>query len=200
MTIKNISLAILGFSAMAIMLIVGIFEFSRPSASLPKCPNNSVPTHHSGECRELLPIETDTTFPWDRQQSEAKDFFRKFQKGVATDRRREVAGMMMYPLRVNYYDDPKPKEYRFLSSPAELIRDYDKIFDKSVKNYIAKYDPEEVSGNDYFLQTGYGEIGIYCTTIGQCPECEFKFEVKIIASNSIHRDAITASITDFKDR
>jgi hypothetical protein len=59
-----------------------------------------------------------------------------------------------------------------------------------VKDYIANYDADEVWGNDYFLQTGTGEIGIYCTTLGECPACNFEFKVKIIHSNLIYRDTI----------
>lgn len=163
---------------------------SRLLAEVDGCPEGTVPSYHPGECRELLAIEKDTTFPWDRQQAEAKDFFRQFQKNVSTDRRKEVAGMMMYPLRINYYTDPKAADYRFLNSPAELIGVYDKVFHKSVKDYIVGYDADEVWGNDYFLQTGSGQVGIYCKTLGECPACNFEFKVKIIHSNSIYRDTI----------
>jgi len=96
---------------------------------------------------------------------------------------------MMYPLRAKYFDDARPAEYRFLNSPAELLQVYDKVFHQTVSDYIADVDPSEVTGNDYFLKTGYGQIGIYCTTHGDCPSCNFDFKVKIIASNSIYRDA-----------
>lgn len=99
-------------------------------------------------------MEIDETFPWDKQQAEAKDFFREFQKNVSADRREEVASMMMYPLRVNYYTDPKPSEYRFLQSPAELLDVYDKVFHKSVKHYIANYDA-----------TKFGEMTISCKQV-----------------------------------
>ena len=98
--------------------------------------------------------------------------------------------MMMYPLRINYYTDPKPAAYRFLNSPTELLDIYDKVFHKSVKDYIANYDADEVWGNDYFLQTGSGLIGIYFNTVGECPECDFTFKVKIIHSNLIYRETI----------
>lgn len=135
-------------------------------------------------------METDKTFPWDRQQAEAKEFFRQFQKNVSANRRKEVAGMMMYPLRTRYYTDPKGSDYRYLNSPAELLGVYDNVFHKSVKDYIGNYDANEVWGNDYFLQTGTGEIGIYCKTLGECPTCNFEFKVKSIHSNSIYRDTI----------
>ncbi|MGD9562448.1 MAG: hypothetical protein AB7F88_09550 [Pyrinomonadaceae bacterium] len=101
--------------------------------------------------------------------------------------------MMMYPLRVLYYTDPKPADYRFLNSPSEFLGVYDEVFHKSVKDYIARYEADEVWGNDYFLQTGTGQIGIYCTTLGECPTCSFEFRVKIIRSNSIYRDTIEDS-------
>ena len=189
MTSKNIFLAVLTLAAVFYLLAVGIIEVRHsPSANISGCPEGSVPTHHAGECRPLLPMEIDTTFPWDRQQAEAKEFFRQFQKRVSADQRKEVAAMMMYPLRINYYTDPRPTGYRFLNTPAELLGVYDKVFHQSVKDYIAKYDANEVWGNDYFLQTGYGQIGIYCTTIGECPSCNFEFKVKIIASNTIYRE------------
>ena len=154
------------------------------------CPEGTVPTHHEGECRPLLPIETDTTFPWAKQQAEAKEFFREFQENVAADKRQEVASMMMYPLRVNFYTDPNPADYRFLNSPDELLGVYENVFHKSVKDYIVNFDADEVWGNDYFLQTGSGQVGISCTTTGECPNCTFDFKVKIIHSNSIYRDTI----------
>lgn len=98
--------------------------------------------------------------------------------------------MMVYPLRTQYYTDPKVADYRFVNSPAELLAVYDKVFHKSVKDYIANYDANAVWGNDYFLQTGSGQIGIYCTTLGECPNCNFEFKVKIIHSNLIYRDTI----------
>jgi len=188
---RNRYITFFGIAAGITLFVIGIIGVQFPP--LPQvagCPENTVPTHHPGECRPLLPMEIDETFPWDKQQAEAKDFFREFQKNVSADRREEVAGMMMYPLRVNYYTDPKPSEYRFLQSPAELLDVYDKVFHKSVKDYIANYDANEVWGNDYFLQTGTGEIGIYCTTLGVCPECSFEFKVKIIGSHWIYRDTI----------
>ncbi|MGE0245348.1 MAG: hypothetical protein AB7Q37_06850 [Pyrinomonadaceae bacterium] len=191
MTSRNIFVGVLGIAAMSIMLIVGIVEFRQQrTRELGACPEGTVPTHHPGECRELLPIETDTTFPWDKQQAEAKEFFRRFQKSVTADERHEVASMMMYPLRVLFYTDPKPADYRFLNSPTELLDVYDDVFHISVKDYIARYDADEVWGNDYFLQTGIGQIGIYCTTLGECPTCSFEFKVKIVRSNSIYRDTV----------
>lgn len=191
MTTRNLSLALLAIASALLMLVVGIAEVRhRPPAHVLGCPEGSVPTYHVGECRPLLPMEIDTTFPWDRQQAEAKEFFRHFQKRVSADQRKEVAAMMMYPLRINYYTDPKPADYHFLNSPTELLDVYDKVFHQSVKDYIATYDANEVWGNDYFLQTGYGQIGIYCTTIGECPSCNFEFKVKIIASNTIYRETI----------
>ena len=167
--------------------IAGVWLYLMPEVD--RCPDGTVPTHHAGECRPLLTIETDTTFPWEEQQAEAKEFFRHFQENVAADRRTEVADMMMYPLRVNYYKDPRPTDYRFLKTPADLLAVYDNVFHKSVKDYIARYDANGVWGNDYFLQTGSGQIGIYCKTFGDCPECSFEFKVKLIHSNSIYRDA-----------
>ncbi len=173
------------------MFIIGIIGVQFPRSLLVTgCPEGTVPTHHAGECRPLLPIETDETFPWDKQQAEAQDFFRQFQTGVAADRREEVVSMMMYPLRVTFYNDPKPADYRFLQSPDELLDVYDKVFHKSVVNYITSYDANEVWGNDYFLQTGTGQIGISCTTLGDCPECSFEFKVKVIRGNSIYRDTV----------
>ena len=98
--------------------------------------------------------------------------------------------MMMYPLRVNFYTDPKPADYRFINSPEELLYTYENVFHESVKDYISNFNADEVWGNDYFLQTGSGQIGIYCTTIGECPNCTFDFKVKIIHSNSVYRDTI----------
>ncbi len=171
--------------------VIGItFMRSRLSPDVNHCPEGTVPSYHPGECRELLPMEKDTTFRWDKQQAEAKEFFRQFQKNVAVDRRKDVANMMMYPLRYQYYTDAKDADYRYLNSPAELLRVYDKVFHKSVKDYIASYDANEIWGNDYFLQTGTGEIGIYCNTLGECPTCSFEFKVKIIHSNLIYRDTI----------
>jgi hypothetical protein len=178
---------VVGIAAFVIGITAVWFSLS---AKVDGCPEGTVPTHHLGECRPLLPTETDTTFPWDRQQAEAKDFFRQFQKNVAADRREEVGNMMMYPLRVHYFDDARGTDYRFLNSPAELHRVYDRVFHQSVKDYIVNYDADEVTGNDYFLQTGYGQIGIYCTTHGDCPSCGFDFKVKIIASNTIYRESI----------
>ncbi len=191
MTSRNRYIAVFGLAVAVLMFVIGITGVRfRPSPEVAGCPEGTVPTHHVGECPPLLPIETDETFPWDRQQAEAQDFFRQFQKNVSADRRKEVAGMMMYPLRVLYYTDPKAADYRFLNSPAELLRVYDKVFHKSVKDYIASYDAVEVWGNDYFLRTGSGQIGIYCHTLGECPACTFEFQVKIIRSNSIYRDTV----------
>lgn len=191
MILKAISISILALASLGMMIFAAVVEFGRePSALRSKCPEGTVPSHHVGECRELLPVETDTTFPWDRQQAEARDFYRKFQANIAADRRSEVVAMMMYPLRINYYTDPKAADYRFLNSQAELLTAYDKVFHRSVKNYIANFDANDLWGNYYFLQTGYGQIGIYCTTMGECPSCDFEFKVKIVASNTIYRETI----------
>ena len=191
MPTRNIFLAALGLASVFYLLAVGISEVRhRPLANISGCLEGSVPTHHIGECRPLLPIEIDTTFPWERQQEEAKEFFRHFQKRVSSDKRQEVAAMMMYPLRVSYYTDPKPADYRFVNSPAELLAVYEMVFHQSVKDYISTYDADDLWGNDYFLQTGYGQVGIYCTTIGECPSCNFEFKVKIIHSNTIYRETI----------
>jgi len=175
---------------MVLMVIGNSVIRSRLSVEDMRCPEGTAPTHHPGECRELLPIETDETFPWDRQQAEAKAFYRQFQTKVSSDQRKEVASMMMYPLRINYYTDPKSSDYRFLESSTDLLQVYDKVFHSSVKEYIVSYDADKVWGNDYFLQTGTGQIGIYCKTAGECPECTFEFKVKIIHSNLIYRDTI----------
>jgi len=173
------------------MFVVGISALRFPPlAKVESCPDGTVPSFHPGECRELLPIEIDTTFPWDKQQAEVQEFFRLFQKNVSANGRKEVAAMMRYPLRIQYYTDPKAADYRFLNSPAELLAVYDKVFHKSVKDYIASYDANDVWGNDYFLQTGTGQIGIYCKTLGECSACNFEFKVKIIHSNSIYRDTV----------
>ncbi|CAN5328920.1 hypothetical protein BH10ACI3_BH10ACI3_29720 [soil metagenome] len=192
MTSRNRYIAVFfGLVVGVVVLVFGITVIrTRLSADTNPCPEGSVPSFHPGECRELLPMEIDTTFPWDRQQAESKEFFRQFQKNILADKRNEVASMMMYPLRVNYYADPKAADYRFLNSPAELFGVYDEVFHKSVKDYIVSYDADKVWGNDYFLQTGTGAIGIYCKTIGECPSCSFEFKVKIIHSNSIYRDTI----------
>lgn len=191
---RNRYILFFGIAVGIVMLVTGIIGMQFPPLSESHgCPENTVPTHHVGECRPLLPIETDTTFPWEKQQAESRDFFRQFQKAVAAERRDEVAGMMMYPLRINYYTDPKPSDYRLLNSPEELIAVYDKVFDSIVKEYIANYDANKVWGNDYFLQTGNGKIGIYCHTFGECPECTFEFHVKIIHSNLIYIDEQTDS-------
>ena len=101
MTTRNLFLAVVALASALFMLAVGIAEVRhRPQAQIAGCPEGTAPTHHAGECRPLLPIETDTTFPWDRQQSEAKEFFRQFQKRVSADQPKEVAAMMMYPLRI----------------------------------------------------------------------------------------------------
>ncbi|HKP69400.1 MAG TPA: hypothetical protein VJV05_08955 [Pyrinomonadaceae bacterium] len=179
-----------------ICVLIAIVAFVLGSVSVPifTLLNNSVeveptkiPGRHPGEYFEIETAED--TFPWDRQQSEAKEFYREFQIAVANDLRKEVAAMMMYPLRVNYFDDRRDLGYRFLNSPAELLDVYDRVFHPTVITFIAKVDPDEIKGNDYFLQAGYGQLGIYCSTHGDCPSCTFDFKVKIIASNSIYRDA-----------
>src|SRR5687767_9008076 len=97
-------------------------------------PVDEIPEGQSVEYHKS--VETPETFPWVRQQHEVRDFFREFQKAVARDDRGTVASMMMYPLRVGYYDDPRQAGYRFLNERAELLRDYDKVFHKSVKDYV----------------------------------------------------------------
>ncbi len=174
-----------------VMFAIGIIGVQFPL--LPQvldCSAKVMLSQDATKCREIEALKVSAKFPWDRQQAEFKDFFRQFQNYVAADRREEVAGMMMYPLRVTFYTDPKPAEYRLLQSPAELLDVYDKVFHKSVTDYIAKYDAREVWGNDYFLQIGTGQIGIYCDTLGDCPECSFEFKVKIVRGNSIYRDTI----------
>mgnify|MGYP007097581582 FL=1 len=171
--------------------VIGIIGTELPRIDPgPPCWKEILPAQIATECWELEAQKASATFPWDRQRAEAQDFFRQFQTSVAADRREEVAEMMMYPLRVKYYTDPRPSDYRFLRSPGEMLEAYDMVFHQSVKDYIANYDAGEVWGNDYFLQTGTGQIGIYCTTTGECPECSFEFKVKIIHSNLIYRDPV----------
>ena len=89
----------LGLAVGIVALVIGITPvlnglFTKGN----ECPEGTVPTHHRGECGEILPIETDTTFPWERQQAEVKEFYREFQNAVAADEREKVSSMMMYPL------------------------------------------------------------------------------------------------------
>lgn len=173
------------------MFIVGaIGHYFPPLLSDLDCSAKTMLSQDATKCRELLALKIAEKFPWDKQQAESKEFFRQFQKHVAADQRQEVAAMMMYPLRITYYTDPKAADYRFLNSTAELLDVYEKVFHKSIKEYIANYDANEVWGNDYFLQTGSGQIGINCETLGDCPTCNFEFKVKIIRSNSIYRDTV----------
>lgn len=63
--------------------VIGItFMRSRLSPNVNRCREGTVTSYHPGECRELLAIEKDKTFPWDKQQAEAQEFFRQFQKEV----------------------------------------------------------------------------------------------------------------------
>lgn len=131
-------------------------------------------------------VEVETS----RQELEVRKFFADFQKAVKENDRKKVASMMMYPLRVNFYTDPREQEYRFIENSTELLNVYDQVFHESVKSYIANTNPAEIWGNSYFMQTGYGQIGIFVTCNGGEEDCTYKFRIKIINSNTIYNESI----------
>jgi hypothetical protein len=121
---------------MSVIRTIGV-QFP-PLPQVLDCSAKIMPSQDAARCRELLALKAAESFPWDRQHAEAKDFFRQFQNNVSADRREEVAGMMMYPLRITYYTDPWNAHLRSLNSATELLDVYDKVFHKSVKDYITK--------------------------------------------------------------
>ncbi len=185
---KNRYITVVAISVGIAMFIIGIIgaQFP-PSERIPPCWKDPTPAQLATECREIEAQKAWEKFPWHRQQAEAQDFFRQFQTSVAADRRDEVAGMMMYPLRVTFYTDRWNAQYRSLQSPSELLDVYDKVFDESVKDYVANFDANEVRGDYVVYQTSTGEIGIHPKTLGDCPACTFEFKVESIRSNWIFR-------------
>ncbi len=171
------------------MFATGIIGVQFPS--LPQvvdCSASTLLSQRATECREIAALKAAENFPWDKQQADVQDFFRQFQTSVAADRREEVAGLMMYPLRVTYYSDRWNVQYRLLQSPSELLDVYEMVFHKSLTDLIANHDANEIWGNNVDFQTGSGEIGIHAKTLGDCPACSFEFKVESIRSNWIFRD------------
>ena len=122
------------------------------------------------------------------QDIAARQFFTDFQKAVASNNKKRVASMMHYPLRVNFYTDPRATDYRFIESQSELLKVYEQVFSYSVKDYISKFNPVKIWGNDYFMQTDSGQIGIAVSCKNNKESCDYDFKVKIIHSNSIEID------------
>lgn len=81
-------------------------------------------------------------------------FVSGLQKAVAMDDRKAVADMIHYPF-ATYDLGEKVKDY---PAPADVIADYDVLFNQEVKDVIAAAKPETFFANQEGIMLGQGEI------------------------------------------
>lgn len=85
------------------------------------------------------------------EQAAALEFVKKVQKMVADDQRDELAKLVTYPLDVDY----KPKA----KTAAALVKAYDTIFTKAVRECVQKHNlKEEVNNIKGAYMIGWGCI------------------------------------------
>jgi hypothetical protein len=116
--------------------------------------------------------------------SEVEKFYLDFQKAVAVGDRKRVAGMMHYPLRVNFQTDALQRNYRIIRSRDSFLKVYDRIFDRTAKRFIASTAVKDIWGNYHGIATPGGEIwiGVFCKRA----DCDsYYIKVRTIAVNSM---------------
>lgn len=124
--------------------------------------------------------------------NEVIDFYLKFQKAVAENDKTTVSTMVIYPLRVNFPTDSAEKKYTFIKSRKELLKNYDKIFDSNLKEFIAKIDVEKTTKHyeDIWAKSdgiavgrGVIWIGVYCIQ-RYCEDNKHYIKIRTIHGNS----------------
>ncbi|HEX8190817.1 MAG TPA: hypothetical protein VF586_20830 [Pyrinomonadaceae bacterium] len=115
---------------------------------------------------------------------EVEKFYLDFQKAVADGDRKRVAGMMNYPLRVNFRTDSSRRNYRIIRSRDSFLKVYDRIFDRTLKRFIARTTVNDIWANYHGIATPRGEIwiGVFC----QRADCDsYHIKVRTIGANSV---------------
>ena len=117
----------------------------------------------------------------DEMFREATEFYVEFRRAVGTDDRKKVSSMMHYPVSINFYSDAEDSDPRLIKTQAEFLRDYDKIFHKSVKDYI-KVVGANLPGNSN-VGCSRDELVVAFTRPFGCAECTREFKVILLPSN-----------------
>ncbi len=129
---------------------------------------------------------------------EVESVWRDFQSAIAENNVEKAASLVNYPLNVNFTSDQLKKNSHKIASRSGFERDFNKIFDQSVKNFIAKTTSNDLWGSYWGIATPRGEIwiGVYC--IGpQKHSCQSGHEVKI---RTIYGNAIGMFRTDIDSK
>ena len=83
----------------------------------------------------------------------AERFFRDLQRAVTRNERGKVAGMVDYPLRVTIAG-----RKRTLNKKTDLLRRYDLVFNREVRQALARQKARELFVNWRGVMIGSGEI------------------------------------------
>ena len=111
---------------------------------------------------------------------EAKVFYLRFQRAVAENDKRVVAGMVSYPLNVYFSGNANQKRYTEIMDRKAFIKNYDRLFSEKLRSFIASIDVNSVDdlwGNYHGIAVGRGVIwiGVYC----RGSECKKGNDIKI---------------------
>lgn len=111
---------------------------------------------------------------------EAKVFYLRFQRAVAENDKRVVAGIVSYPLNVYFPGNANQKRYTEIMDRKAFIKNYDRLFSEKLRSFIASIDVNSVDdlwGNYHGIAVGRGVIwiGVYC----RGSECKKGNDIKI---------------------
>ncbi len=118
---------------------------------------------------------------------EIVDLFLKFRDAVARSDRDAVESLIVYPLRVNFPDDPDSKGYTFIKNRQSFVRLYDRIFDTKLRTFISNVNPEsdDIWARIDGIAIGRGVIwiGTYCY-YRKCTDGRYYLGIRTIHGNS----------------
>ncbi|MWV43708.1 hypothetical protein GRF59_08665 [Paenibacillus sp. HJL G12] len=113
-------------------------------------PEHSQTPSNGGNPYEVAGIDNPDKF---------KETFESVQKAVSAGNKEQVAGYILYPLRVN--ENGKSKSYK---DKSEFIADYDHIMTDSVKKALADQKLNTLFVNYQGVMVGNGEIWFGAST------------------------------------
>ena len=72
--------------------------------------------------------------------SSVNDFFHKFQNALTADDRETTVSLIKFPIEISFIDKRNKAHLKRFKNEAELLQNYDKIFDNSFKKTIAQIE------------------------------------------------------------
>ncbi|HVE60164.1 MAG TPA: hypothetical protein VNB22_25335 [Pyrinomonadaceae bacterium] len=72
--------------------------------------------------------------------SSVNNFFHKFQNALGADDKETIVSLIKFPVEISFIDKRNKAHLKSFKNEAELLQDYDKIFDYSFKKTIAQIE------------------------------------------------------------